>query len=140
MYAMIVNRLWSRKLRFGRMSGVASFGHYLKILRAERGISLRELEKEVGISHNTLALYEKERTVPSVENGFVLAEFFGVPLEYFLKGDAVTSDFRDATLRELCRHVDDLGDKDRELAKSYLSRLVANRLERKRLIEESEGQ
>lgn len=121
------------------MSGVASFGHYLKILRSERGISLRELEKQVGISHNTLALYEKERTVPSVENGFILAEFFGVPLEYFLKGEAVTSDFRDATLRELCKHVDALDDADRSLAKNYLTRLVKYRSERNRLIEESEG-
>lgn len=117
---------------------MASFGHYLKILRNARGISLRELEKHVGISHNTLALYEKEHTVPSVENGFFLAEFFGVPLEYFLKGDAITSDFRDATLRELCRDVDEMDDEDRDLAKRYLSRLVQNRSERNSLIRESE--
>jgi len=41
---------------------MASFGHYLKILRKERGISLREFAKQVGISHNTLALYEREHT------------------------------------------------------------------------------
>jgi len=121
------------------MCGVASFGHYLKILRGERGISLRELEKAVGISHNTLALYEKERTVPSVENGFILAEFFGVPLEYFLKGEAVISDFRDATLRELCRRVDQMGDEDRSLAKAYLSRLIQNRSDRDALIQDAEG-
>ena len=118
---------------------MASFGHYLKILRKERGVSLRELEKEVGISHNTLALYEKERTIPSVENGFTLAEYFGVPLEYFLKGEAVISDFRDATLRELCRHVDEMNDEDREMAKRYLSRLVTNRSERETLRREAFG-
>ena len=118
---------------------MASFGHYLKRLRAERGISLRDLEKEVGISHNTLALYEKEHTVPSVENGFAIAEFFGFPLEYFLKGEAVISDFRDATLRELCRRVDDMADEDRELAKRYLSKLVNNRGERNELIREANG-
>ena len=116
---------------------MASFGHYLKQLRAERGISLRSLEKEVGISHNTLALYEKEHTVPSVENGFAIAEFFGLPLEYFLKGEAVISDFRDATLRELCRRVDEMSDADRELAKDYLTRLVRNRDERNGLTREA---
>ena len=116
---------------------MASFGHYLKILRKERGISLRELAKQVGISHNTLALYEREHTVPSVENGFTIAEYFGLPLEYFLKGEAVISDFRDATLRELCRHVDEMNDEDRELAKRYLSRLVQNRSEREILHRES---
>ena len=110
-----------------------SFGYYLKKLRAERGISLRDLEKQVRISHNTLALYEKEHTVPSVENGFAIAEYFGLPLEYFLKGGSVVSDFRDATLRDLCRRVDEMGDEDRELAKKYLSRLVDNRDERERL-------
>lgn len=135
---MIVNRFWSRIGLFGRMGGMASFGHYLKILRGKRELSLRELEKHVGISHNTLALYEKEHTVPSVENGFVLAEFFGVPLEYFLKGESVISEFRDATLRELCRHVDEMNDEDRALAKGYLSRLVQNRSERNTLIQESE--
>lgn len=108
---------------------MASFGHYLKILRAERGISLRELEKEVGISHNTLALYEKGSTIPSVENGFTIAEFFGVPLEYFLKGEAVISDFRDGTLRDLCGRIDLMANEDREIAKSFLSRLLDNRLE-----------
>ena len=118
---------------------MASFGHYFKRLRKERGISLRNLEKEVGISHNTLALYEREHTVPSVENGFAIAEFFGLPLEYFLKGEAVISDFRDATLRELCRHVDAMNDEDRELAKRYLSRLVQNRSERENLHREAFG-
>jgi transcriptional regulator with XRE-family HTH domain len=116
---------------------MASFGHYLKKLRAERGISLRELEKEVGISHNTLALYEKEHTVPSVENGFAIAEFFGRPLEYFLKGESVISEFRDATLRDLCRRVDEMSDDDRALAKRYLSRLVKNRDERVELEREA---
>ena len=116
---------------------MASFGHYLKKLRAERGISLRDLEKQVGISHNTLALYEKERTVPSVENGFAIAEYFGLPLEYFLKGESVISDFRDATLRDLCRRVDGMSDGDRALAKRYLSRLVGNRDERDTLEREA---
>ena len=116
---------------------MVSFGYYLKRLRAERGISLRELANQVGISHNTAALYEKGRTVPSVENGFAIAEFFGLPLEYFLKGEAVISDFRDATLRELCRRVDDMADEERELAKRYLSRLVRNRDERNELIREA---
>ena len=116
---------------------MASFGHYLKKLRAERGISLRDLEKEVGISHNTLALYEKEHTVPSMENGFAIAEYFGLPLEYFLKGESVVTEFRDATLRDLCGRVDDMSDEDRALAKGYLSRLVNNRDEREKLEREA---
>jgi transcriptional regulator with XRE-family HTH domain len=116
---------------------MASFGHYLKKLRAQKAISLRDLEKEVGISHNTLALYEKEHTVPSVENGFALAEYFGVPLEYFLKGESVTSEFRDGTLRDLFGRLDQMSDEDRKLAKAYLGRLVSNRDERDALEREA---
>jgi transcriptional regulator with XRE-family HTH domain len=134
---MKVNGFWSRTRRFGRIAGMASFGYYLKRLRAERGISLRDLEKEVGISHNTLALYEKEHTVPSVENGFAIAEYFGLPLEFFLKGETVISDFSDATLRDLCWRVDAMSDEDRTLAKDYLSRLVNNRDERDELEREA---
>ncbi len=80
---------------------------------------MRELEKEVGISHNTLALYERKRAVPSVENGFGVAEYFGLPLEYFLKGEAVISQFRDATLRELFGEIDRMDDGDRQIVKNF---------------------
>ena len=118
---------------------MASFGGYFKRLRKDRGISLRNLEKEVGISHNTLAQYERGQVVPSVENGFAIAAYFHLPLEYFLKGEAVISDFRDATLRELCHQVDRMSDGEREIAKHYLARLLQNRSERETLQREAFG-
>ena len=75
--------------------------------------------------------------VPSVENGFAIAAYFHLPLEYFLKGEPVISDFRDATLRELCHEVDQLSDGDREIAKHYLGRLLQNRAERETLQQEA---
>jgi len=119
------------------MSGMTSFGYYLKRLRKEQGISLRNLEKEVAISHNPLAQYERGQVVPSVENGFAIAEYFHLPLEYFLKGEAVISEFRDATLRELCHKVDAMNDQDRRIARDFLSRLVRNRAERNSLQKEA---
>ena len=116
---------------------MASFGEYLHKLRKERGLSLRNLEKEVGISHNTLALYERERAVPSVVNGFLIAEYFGLPLEYFLKGEAIVSDFKDAKLRELFFEIDRMDDENRAIAKAYLQRFVQNKQEREQLIEEA---
>ena len=118
---------------------MSSFGSYFKRLRKDRGISLRNLEKEVGISHNTLAQYERGQVVPSVENGFAIVAYFHLPLEYFLKGEAVISDFRDATLRELCRQVDRMSDGAPETAKHYLARLLQNRSERDSLQREASG-
>lgn len=117
---------------------MAPFGEYLREQRKKRGLSLRELENEVGISHNTLALYERKRAVPSVENGFKIAEYFGLPLEYFLKGQAVISEFRDGTLRDLFGEIDRLDDEDREIVKNYLQRFLKNRKERDDLASEAE--
>lgn len=110
----------------------------MRHLRKERGISLRDLEKAVGISHNTLALYERERATPSVSNGYRIAEYFDLPLEYFLKGEAVISDFRDATLRELFAEIDGMEKGDRELVKRYLQRFVKNKKEHDELTAEAE--
>lgn len=118
---------------------MASFGEYLRGLRKERGLSLRDLEQKVGISHNTLALYEREKAMPSVVNGFTIAEYFGVPLEYFLKGRAVISEFRDADLRELFSQIDQMNDTERRIAKNYLTRFIRNKNEREKLIDESES-
>ncbi len=118
---------------------MASFGSYFKRLRNDRGISLRDLEKEVGISHGTLAQYERGQAVPSVEKGFAIAAYFHLPLEYFLKGEAVISDLRDATLREPCHAVDRMNDENREIARDFLSRLVRNRAERDALQREASG-
>ncbi len=56
--------------------------HNLKRLREERGLSIRALSREVDITHFTLGAYEREKIVPSLENGFKLAEFFDIPIEY----------------------------------------------------------
>lgn len=53
--------------------------------------------------------------------------------------DVLLEDFRDATLRDLCRRVDEMSDEDRSLAKRYLFRLVENRDAREELEREANG-
>ena len=47
-------------------------GKNLRKLRKEKNLSLRDLEKEVGISHNTLGTYERDTAQPTIENYFKL--------------------------------------------------------------------
>ena len=47
-----------------------TIGNRLKQLRQEKGLSIRELAKQVDISHNTLAAYERHDMMPSLENGY----------------------------------------------------------------------
>jgi transcriptional regulator with XRE-family HTH domain len=99
----------------------------LKRLREEHGLSIRALSREVDITHYTLGAYEREKIVPSLENGFKLAEFFDVPIEYLVKGEKVNSDFNDAKLLELFRTVDEMSREERTVVKKYLQKVINNR-------------
>ena len=51
-------------------------GDNLKNLRKEKGLSFRKLAKQVGISHNILAVYERNESTPSLENALKICKFF----------------------------------------------------------------
>ena len=68
-------------------------GENIKRLREQQGLSIRKLAAKIGMSHNTLASYERESIMPSLDTGYRLAEYFDVPLEYLVKGEKVNSDF-----------------------------------------------
>ena len=111
---------------------------HLKRLREAKGLSIRALSREVGITHITLAAYERQKIVPSLENGFKLAEFFDVPIEYLVKGEKVNTDFNDAKLLELFRTIDEMRKEDRDIAKKYLKKFVKNRQEWNGITQEAE--
>lgn len=110
----------------------------LKRLRKAKGLSIRGLSREVGISHITLAAYERQKIVPSLENGFKLAEYFDIPVEYLVKGDLVNTDFHDAKLLELFRIVDMMSREIRDMVKKYLRKVVKNQKEWDDLTQEAE--
>ena len=111
----------------------------LKRLRESRGLSIRALSREVDITHYTLGAYEREKIVPSLENGFKLAEFFDVPIEYLVKGEKVNSDFNDAQLLELFSTVDEMSREERQIVKKYLRKFNDNRRQWSELQKEAEG-
>ena len=113
-------------------------GKRLRELRTKKGLSIRELAKEIGISHNTLAAYERHDMMPSLENGYIMAEYFEMPMEYFLKGKKVFTDFNDSTLLVLFREVDEMNTEYRKLAKKFLEKLVINYREKHELELEAE--
>jgi transcriptional regulator with XRE-family HTH domain len=102
----------------------------MKELRAGKGFSLRELGEQIGISHNTLAQYERNDVVPTVTNALKIAEFYQVPMEYLVYGKKVITDFEDAQLLRLFRELDGFPASDRKIAKKFLGKLVKNVQER----------
>ena len=55
-----------------------------KELREERGYSIRGLENQTGINHNSINRYENETRDPSTQTLKQLADFFEVSIDYML--------------------------------------------------------
>ncbi|MBN2545212.1 MAG: helix-turn-helix transcriptional regulator [Spirochaetes bacterium] len=113
-------------------------GDNIRVLRKEKGLSIRELSEKIGISHNTMAAYERNVVIPTVPNAMKICEFFKVPVEYLVYGQIVIrQEFQDNELLALAKELNELKDDESlQLAKKYLKRLIENFNEKKKLIEE----
>lgn len=56
----------------------------LKKARENTGFTQREIAKETGISQSTIANYETGRTEPDIENLGILADFYGISVDWLL--------------------------------------------------------
>ena len=113
-------------------------GKILKSLRSQKGISLRSMGKEVGISFNTLNAYERNAIHPTLESCYKMSRFFDVPMEYFIFGDKLTQEYRDAELRALTQEVDRLGTSDRRVIKSYIKKYLKTMHQMDELVAQAE--
>jgi DNA-binding XRE family transcriptional regulator len=59
----------------------------IAMLRAERGISRRELADALGIHYQTVGYLERGEFRPSLDLALRLAKFFGVPVEVIFSLD-----------------------------------------------------
>lgn len=57
------------------------FRERIKELRAERGLSLMDVQKRTGISNQNICRWENGQAVPSIESCIKLAEFYDVTLD-----------------------------------------------------------
>lgn len=113
-----------------------NIGENLKKLRKEKGLSFRRLAKEIDISHNNLALYEKDLAVPSLENALKICKFFNVPLEYLLLGEKSSFNYNDFELAELSSEADKLEEEYRIMIKRYIKKVINIKKEKDKLNKE----
>ena len=59
----------------------------IAMLRGERGLSQNALEREVGLPRNTICKWDK--SVPSADKLKMVADYFGVTVDYLLTGEEV---------------------------------------------------
>jgi len=119
------------------ISSMINIGENLKKLRNGKGLSYRRLAKEVGISHTNLVVYEKNLTMPSLENAIKLCKFSNVPLEYLLMGEKSDFQYHDLELAQLFKEVDGMNEKDRDIVKGFIHKLIKNRQDREQLRKEA---
>lgn len=70
-----------------------SFPSKLKKARENTGFTQREVEKETLVKQSTLASYEIGRTQPDIETLGILADFYGVSVDWLIgtKGNTQSS-------------------------------------------------
>ena len=55
-------------------------------LAAERGVSTYRVSKDTGVNRGSIYEWKAGRSQPKADSLMRLADYFGVPIEYFLKG------------------------------------------------------
>ena len=113
-------------------------GKILKELRAQKGISLRRMGKEVGMSFNTLNAYERNAIHPTLESCYKMSRYFDVPMEYFIFGDKLKQEYWDAELKTLFKEVDGLKSVDRRVIKSYIKKYMKTKQQMEDLVAQAE--
>jgi len=113
-------------------------GDNLRALRKKKGLSLRQLQNEVGISHNTLGSYERNTIQPTIENCYKLCKYFEVPIEYLILGENCSLNYKDIELVELFYLVDKMESGDRETIKKYINKYIKSKNEFDQIKNEAE--
>lgn len=60
------------------------FCERLKELRLEKSLSTIQLAKKLNVSNSTISRWENEIIIPSIDNLYNIAIFFGVSTDYLL--------------------------------------------------------
>lgn len=60
------------------------FPSKLKKARIDTGFTLREIGKELNMPYSTIANYETGRTQPDIETLGILADFYGVSVDWLI--------------------------------------------------------
>lgn len=67
-----------------------SLSERLRNLRQEKGLSMMNVGKKLGLGISTISQYETGKRVPNAEILKVLADFYGVSIDYLVRGEEPT--------------------------------------------------
>ena len=84
-----------------------SVGKTIATLRKEKGWTQVELAEKLQVSDKAVSKWEKDDAFPSIEFFPVLAELFGVSIDYLMTGKAPEKEIVVMSKAELCAKTDD---------------------------------
>jgi transcriptional regulator with XRE-family HTH domain len=67
------------------MSCKKIFSIRIKELRESQGLGIRELAKQLGISHTAILFYEGGKRTPNIDVCLLFADRFGVSCDYLIR-------------------------------------------------------
>ncbi len=67
----------------------------------ERGLSTADVCRATGISHTTIANWKKRRNLITGKNAKIIADFFGVSVDYLMTGETRDSYYEDERAAEM---------------------------------------
>ncbi len=82
-----------------------SFSLRIKELREERGLSQAKLARELNVGTGSVGMWESAGEIPPVKKLLVIADYFGVSLDYLVGRSDIRAPFSadaDAFLSEYC--------------------------------------
>lgn len=71
-----------------RRFDLIEMGNRLKQLRLERGLSRKKVANAIWVSEMTITHYERSDNIPTIMNLALLAEFYGVSLDWLCYGES----------------------------------------------------
>lgn len=63
---------------------MTKFAERLKEIRTERNVSSTTLADAIGVAHSAISMWENKLRVPSADNVYKIAQYFGVSSDYLL--------------------------------------------------------
>jgi transcriptional regulator with XRE-family HTH domain len=102
-----------------------SLGMRLAELRKSRDLTQHELADKLNIGKSTLAMYETDKREPSSEGLIAIADFFGVTIDFLLKGDPRPQEqiIRSET-QEFLKRINELDELQRAILKQRVDELI----------------
>lgn len=66
---------------------MANYGEEIKFQRTKRNKTLKDVEKDTGISNSNLSRWESGKVMPSIDFCVTLADYYGITLDELIGRD-----------------------------------------------------